>query len=114
MQAVVAAVQGLAQGVLPVPVTLEYLLQPLLSALGSGLDVAVAVIHIAADLGGQLAACHILPSLLAYLGCSVAVSNDAASSRTAGKPNFLELTCGTYVSPARKEPCRVYLEFVLT
>lgn len=90
LQAVVEAVQALAQRVLPVPVILEHLVRPLLGALGTGPDATVALIHVAADLGGALAARHVLPPLLELLnGVTADSADDASAVRAAGTPQHL-------------------------
>ncbi len=85
VQAVVAALQALAQRVLPVPVVLEHLVRPLLGALGSCPDAAVALVHLAADLGGALSARHVLPLLLELLnGAAGGLTDTASVTRAAG------------------------------
>ena len=85
VQAAVAALQALVQRVLPVPVVLEHLVRPLLGALGSCPDAAVALVHLAADLGGALAARHVLPLLLELLnGAAGGLADTASVARAAG------------------------------
>lgn len=66
VQAAIAAV-GTAASLLPLPVTLHHVVPSLIACMGSGPDVAVALINVASSLGGATAGRHVLPSLLALL-----------------------------------------------
>jgi hypothetical protein len=65
-QAAIAAV-AMGGALLPLPITLHHIVPSLIVCLGSGPDVAVALIHVASSIGGATAARHVLPSLLALL-----------------------------------------------
>lgn len=52
---------------LSLPVVLEHVIRPLLLALGSSPDVAVALIGVGGAMGGPITAVHVLPSLIMVL-----------------------------------------------
>ena len=58
---------------MPVPVTLEHVVWPLLLSLARGPNAALALVGIGRTLGGALAAKHLLPPLLAVLASSQTV-----------------------------------------
>jgi hypothetical protein len=66
VQAAITAV-GTSASLLPLPVTLHHVVPSLIACMGSGPDVAVALINVASSLGGVTAGRHVLPSLLALL-----------------------------------------------
>lgn len=66
LQAAISAVEA-AGKLFPLPVVLHHIVPSLIACLGSGPDVAVALVHVASSIGGTAAARHILPSLLALL-----------------------------------------------
>ncbi|KAK9916467.1 hypothetical protein WJX75_002924 [Coccomyxa subellipsoidea] len=74
---------------LPLPITTEHILRPLLLSLPQGPDVALAAINLGNALGSAFVATHMLPALLAVLSC-----------RPSGAPSISE-TCS--VSTSRSE-----------
>jgi hypothetical protein len=58
---------GTAARLLPLPVTLHHIVPSLIACMGSGPDIAVALINVASSFGGVTAGRHVLPSLLALL-----------------------------------------------
>jgi hypothetical protein len=71
---------------LPLPITTEHILRPLLLSLPQGPDVALAAINLGNALGSAFVATHMLPALLAVLTC-----------RPSGAPSISE-TCSVSTS----------------
>ena len=72
------ALCGMTSSKLTLPVVLEHVIRPLLMALGNSPDVAVALIGVGSAIGGDMAALHLLPSLIMVL---VSSSNDSTPAR---------------------------------
>jgi hypothetical protein len=87
MQAAIGAVE--ATGVLfALPITLHHVMPSVMACLGSGPDVAVALIHVASSMGGATVARHVLPSLLALLiSGGVRLPAKQQPLRSAGEPS---------------------------
>lgn len=80
------ALCSLVSSKLTLPVVLEHVIRALLMALGNSPDVAVALIGVGSAIGGDMAALHLLPSLVMVLISSSSASSDRASqASSAGK-----------------------------
>lgn len=77
---------------LPLPITTEHILRPLLLSLPQGPDVALAAIHLGDALGSAFVAAHMLPALLGVLTCrpgsALAVSETRSGSVPRSGANF--------------------------
>jgi hypothetical protein len=109
--------KGIAQALvdtarlLPLPVTLEHSLRPLLLSLPEGPDVAIALIRLGSALGSACAAVHLLPALLAVLaswpsGAPFGSEMRSHSFPRTGGPRHgvLLMCCAQFLLNARNQP----------